>query len=312
MEKSELHSKKLNNKIVCNLKKIDISLDQSWCWQEYKESIVNKVFYNEDLIREFEKRFIVASRYLIGELITKLSKENKLTTWSIQRFAEDLLNDKPAFQIIKMQIGYKGDFGLSVAQYEMRKFKYDNHRLPTSKDKMSNAITRAIQRGEWELREINTWNDILYKTFGTINRKSNIYIGYEGLKKAKKELRDFKKEIKRLPTSKDNEISGIRQALKRGEWKQFGYTSWNILLRETFGLVNLEYGKYEGKKGLEKAIEELLEFEREKKRLPVRRDKELWSVMSALDNGNWVKMGINTWNDILYKTFGRVNKETRV
>jgi hypothetical protein len=53
---------------------------------------------------------------------------------------------------------------------ELRNFKIENSRLPTSREKVMGGIITAIKRGEWALDGIKTWNDLLRKTFGNVNR----------------------------------------------------------------------------------------------------------------------------------------------
>jgi len=47
-------------------------------------------------------------------------------------------------------------------------------------------------------------------------------------------MRAFKVENDRLPTCNDNVMSGIEDAIRRGEWTSFGIMKWNDLLIKTF------------------------------------------------------------------------------
>ncbi|MHA1360285.1 MAG: hypothetical protein ACTSRC_19360 [Candidatus Helarchaeota archaeon] len=88
----------------------------------------------------------------------------------------------------------------------------------------------------------------------------------------------------------------------------YGISTWNDLLRFTFGEINREQNKYVGKEGLERAINELKEFKTKNNRLPKKKDKEMNGIVDAIRRYQWLAFGIKTWNDLLVFVFNKVNK----
>jgi len=132
------------------------------------------------------------------------------------------------------------------------------------------------------------------------------YQGLYGLEIAKDELHTFKKKYNRLP--KANEFGSIKKAILRGEYRSFNIVSWNDLLKVTFGEINVEREIYTpDNKGLERAIVELRILEKELGRLPTASDKKGNVIRKAISRKKWTSFGIYTWNDLMKKTFGRVN-----
>ena len=132
---------------------------------------------------------------------------------------------------------YTGEQGLNQAMAELRNFKIEHSRLPTSNEKVIRVIVTAINRSEWALDGIKTWNDLLRKTFGEVNIEIGIYTGEQGLNQAMAELRNFKIEHCRLPISRDKVIGEkIWAAINRGEWAFDGIKTWNDILRKTLGM----------------------------------------------------------------------------
>ncbi len=98
-------------------------------------------------------------------------------------------------------------------------------------------------------------------------------------------------------------------AFKRGVWLKWGIEGWNDLLWKTF--KEGSYGKYLGKKGLERAMEVLGRYEQQHKKLPSIADKGIGGIKVAIARGEWEEFGIKEWNDILLRTFGKVNKKSK-
>ncbi|MFX0102235.1 MAG: hypothetical protein ACFFCS_21900 [Candidatus Hodarchaeota archaeon] len=99
-------------------------------------------------------------------------------------------------------------------------------------------IYQLINRGEYELFGISSWNNLLYRVFGEIHFERGKYDGEEGLELAKSELREYKKQYRKIPTMKSGEWGGILSALKIGKWKDLKIKTWNDLLMATFGRIN--------------------------------------------------------------------------
>lgn len=206
----------------------------------------NSKCYSKELLAEFERRLQIVTLYLSGTSARNLTKKSDMAERSIKTFAKDLLDGKTADEIIKRQFGRKGKFGLEMAQTKLRAFKAKHGRLPRVEDNIWRTIITAIYRGQWASFGIETWNDLLKKTFGEVNKENGIYIGEQGLEHAMAKLRAFKVENGRLPRCNDKERGGIEDAIRRGEWASFGIMKWNDLLRKTFGEVNAEHGIYTG------------------------------------------------------------------
>lgn len=204
---------------------------------------------------------------------------------------------------------YKGRTGFERAIYILEEFKRINKRIPTLADKEMGGIEQAIRRGEWLAFGIKKWNDLLNYVFKSINQQPNKHTGIEGLKNATMELIEFRNEKKRLPTSDDKK--GIASACRRDHWVVFGIKSWNDLLEVTFGAVNCDRNKFIGRDGLERAVNDLKDFERLKKRLPKGTDKKMGGIKNAIQRGEWLAFGIKTWNDLLTFVFKKVNRERK-
>ncbi len=218
----------------------------------------------------------------------------------------DLLRE--TFGEVNNEMGiYAGERGLKRAITELHELKAKRGRLPRRKDEALGGIADAAERGEWASFGIKKWNDLLRKAFGEVNNEMGIHTGERGLERAVVELRKFKKKHGRLPTVCDKEISSIAGAVIKGKWVSFGIKKWNDLLRKAFGEVNIERGTYTGERGLERAMAELRAFKTEHDRLPT--SKEMNSITATIFYGGWVSFGIRKWNDLLVRTFEKVNSE---
>ena len=128
---------------------------------------------------------------------------------------------------------------LQEASIECKKFKEKYGRIPNTRDQEIQKILYNIKKGIFKEFEIITWNDFLKHTFHSVNQRKGVYIGKEGLIRAKNELKEFLAKNRRKPVTLDKEIAGILRAVKRGEWKEDGIQRWNELLIDTFKEVNL-------------------------------------------------------------------------
>lgn len=225
-----------------------------------------------------------------------------ITTWN------DLLNS--IFNAIYFEIDkYKGKTGLERAIKEMKTYHNKNNKKPTSNTIGFSGIYKFIQKGEWKKFGITSWNDLLKRVFGEIYVEKNKYIGEEGLERAVYEFKEFERKNNKIPILKDSGMSGIENAILRGEWTEYGITSWNELLKFVFGKINKEKNKYQGKVGLDKAIKFLKDFKKKFGRIPASNSKGIYTIYNNASNGIWRDLGINNWNDLLKITFGRINIE---
>ncbi len=266
--------------------------------------------YSQELLAEIERRLQVVALHLSGPSAKILTKKYDMSIRSIQKLGKDLREGRTIDEIIKRQFGNEGKFGLEIAQIELRAFKEKYGQLPKSEDNRWRGIITAIVRGNWASFGIKKWKDLLRKTFGEVNNDRKIYTGEQGLDYVMAKLRAFKAENGRLPKCSDKIRSEIENdAILRGEWASFRIKKWNDLLRKTFGEVNQEMGIYTGEQGLERAMAELRAFKTEHGRLSINQDKEMGSIRGAIRRKEWVSFGIKRWNDLLRKTFEKVNSE---
>lgn len=128
--------------------------------------------------------------------------------------------------------------------------------------------------------------------FGEIHIEKNKYINKEGLERAIKELKEFERKNNKKPVLKDLGMGGIVNAILRGEWKYYGITSWNDLLKIVFGEIVKEKNKYQGKEGLNRAIKVLKESKRKCGRIPASNSRGIYSIYNNARNGIWKEFGI--------------------
>ena len=66
---------------------------------------------------------------------------------------------------------YTGERGLERAMEELRAFKADHGRFPINKDKKMGGIIAAIRRRAWASFGVLSWNDLVWRTFGSLRKK---------------------------------------------------------------------------------------------------------------------------------------------
>ncbi len=279
---------------------------KEWTTSRYKFQYPE--YYSQKLQQEIKKRFEIAVSFLAGKPIDKACKRSNVPKPMIRRFANDLLRLYNIEMITKQQFGFKGEFGLLFAQGILLELENKLNRLPKTDDKEVGGVIGGIARREWKEFGILTWNDLLMRTFGRINLKMNVYREEKGLKLAQSEMKAYKNKYGRLPRSSDKEMGTIQTAAERGKWTSHDIFSWNDLLEQTFGEVNLRMGIYSGKSGLDRAQTELLEFKEKSGRLPRAYDEKMDTIVGVIVRGEWKDQKITSWNDLLRYTFGKINQ----
>jgi hypothetical protein len=204
---------------------------------------------------------------------------------------------------------YSGLQGLEQVKAELLEFQKKFGGLPLIRDSEMSTIISTIRRGEWKDYGINSWNDLMKHVFGKITKNQSRFKGKEGLDNACTILRTFYKENSRIPYMRDKGMSGIRKAIARGEWDAWEIKRWSDLTILVFGKRNIPGGKYLGKEGLDLCVKILKEIHDKYNRLPTTRDKELKGILPAIKRGEWAEFKINTWNDLLMVTFGKISKK---
>ena len=167
--------------------------------------------------------------------------------WGIESWNELMIYTFDRVKNAKVNSKWLGKEGLNRAEYVLREFKEKESRIPTSKDKGINGIYNSCLKGYWKEWKIEFWNDLLKYVFGEIHRRKNIkkkspaqgkWKGDKSLEKAKICLINFKNKHKRLPNTRDKEISAIGRKCLKGYWKEGEIESWNDLLMVVFGETN--------------------------------------------------------------------------
>ena len=183
--------------------------------------------------------------------------------------------------------GWKGLIGLELSKVKLKEFQGKHKRLPTQREFEVISNKNIHKKKYWTRFGINTWNDLLLATFGEVNVEYNIYSGKKGLKNARENLIKFHKLKKRLPTARDKTMVCYANVIARGVWSDFGITTWNDLLKKTFGKINKPNQIYKGEIGLDRAKSELLQFFKTNKSKPTSEEKSVASILVAIKRGYW-------------------------
>ncbi len=200
--------------------------------------------------------------------------------------------------------GWAGILGLEFAKAQLKIFRKKFGRIPLYNDEGMNGIIGSCQKRYWKEFGIHSWNGLLHDLFGKIYRPIINYKGKNAFERSKKKLKKFYQNEGRKPFTRD--LKYIAQATIRGCWKEFGIHCWNDLLRDVFKEVNREHIKYVGKKGLNRAKEELLLFYKINGRLP-RNEDAGGGIKKACKSRYWEKWNVLYWNDLLREVFGKIN-----
>ena len=221
---------------------------------------------------------------------------------------DDLLNYAFGEEQVKLWNEAKEKRRFEKAVNELKKFQAQLDRLPIYSDPEIYWISSSITRGIWKKYSIDTWNDMLNMVFDEINIDQNKYCGEEGFKIAINELLEFYQKSGKKPTA--NEFDTLKNAIYRGEWKNYGINKWNDMLLYVFGDVNLDLqNDYSGEESFARVQNKLRKFQKANGRIPKSTDIEVISISSAIARGVFKDMGILTWNDLLNYTYGKINKE---
>lgn len=277
-----------------------------------KSSITEELWqYGKDQYLKMERKSMRRAHDIMQAYAKDKKQLDYCMSYSTFRRRLKSLNLK---EVMKKRIGERNTdklFELSESQFPHGDLKFYKikKKLPTANDESMVCYANVIARGVWRDLGINTWNDLLKKTFGRINKPNRIYKGEIGLERAKTELLQFFKTHKSKPTSEEKSVSSILVAIKKGYWNKFGITSWNGLLHYVFGSVNVNKGIWTGKKGLENAKIRLKDYFKQYKGLPSRRAKGMGGIVKAIQRGYWIEFEINYWNDLLLLVFGRTNQD---
>ncbi|MFX1384740.1 MAG: hypothetical protein ACFFBP_20125 [Promethearchaeota archaeon] len=289
----------------CELKDLRHIKIDAWSSERFKLKYAN--FYSKSILNQFNKYFNATIDYLGGSLLTEIEKKYKIYRGLIKRIAKDILSGISMENLLKSLIGYKGKIGLDLAVAELKTFYVENKIIPSCNEKSMISIRNSILSSKyWSEFGIQSWNDILEYTYGKefLNKLKN---SEDKLifKKAILELKEFHAIKRRLPKYSDTKIKWISASVSNQRWQKFGISTWNDLLMNVFGDINLKHNLYEGKDGFKKAIEELQVFYEKNGKKPT--SKDFTSISRVIYRGIWNNFGIKKWNDLLKYVFGEVN-----
>jgi len=253
-------------------------------------------------LREFEqdhKRLPKSGDPGLGGIVAAVKKgiwkEFGVKTWNqMLRRAFNRIN-------VEREIYTADLIGLRKAKKQLQKFHSSHKKYPMSTDEGMGTIVNAINLKKWVKFGINRWKDLFQQTFGIDPKilRQSPYEGKQGLKQAQNELHAFKVKHERLPRFADKELNPIRHMATSGRWKQWGIQKWNDLIRLTFNEVTYEHGKYLGKAGLDRAIQEIQVFHNKHGRQPKTRDQGMGSMQKAIQRKYWVEYSVNSWLDLI-------------
>ena len=132
-----------------------------------------------------------------------------------------------------------GQTGLDRARKELSEYFNIHQKLPSVS--LYSPINNIIKKGYWKEQNIESWNDLLRDIFGRINKDNVTWKGNSGLNRAKKFLREFKIKNKRYPSIQSSLIYGIKRALNKKYWTEYGIFTWNDLIQDIFNENQSEY-----------------------------------------------------------------------
>jgi len=115
----------------------------------------------------------------------------------------------------------------------------------------------------WIKYGINNWDDLVLKACGIEKskkkwKKRKKWKGIEGLNRAKNEFKQYYNIHSKLPIQ--SMFPSVRNAATKGYWKEYNIHSWNDLLRDTLGKVNVERMIWNGQEDLERTKKELEKY----------------------------------------------------
>jgi hypothetical protein len=205
--------------------------------------------------------------------------------------------------------------GLKRSKLHLRKLCQETGKIPRSDDTGCKFIAGAIRHGFWTKFEITTWGDIIFAVFGYVKGTMNLWKGGGGLNRAMVWIKNWDNQHGKLPTTYNKIFASINQCIKQEWWIKNGIRTQNDLFFRTCGKrrkyearSNKEKrprGFWTGKKGFENMIHELKTYHTDQHKLPTA--KNFPYVWDQCRNGRWKEFNINSWNNLLFYIFGKVN-----
>lgn len=218
-----------------------------------------------------------------------------ITTWC------DLIYE--VFGLVKGTFNlWTGSSGLDRALSWIKEYVNEHGKLPSGNSAHYHSIHPLISKKIWKKYGINSWNDLTIKACGIVkSKKKRKWVRKKGLERAKKELKEYFNEYRKLPTA--SMFPNLSSVFKRGNWKEFNVSSWNDLLKDTFGRVNVIHGTWMGRVGLNRAKKSLIKYKKEHKKYPKENNRHFRGIKRALIGKYWIEFGIFTWDNLIQNIF---------
>lgn len=275
-------------------------------------NLENDESYSKWFRQELQRIRVVVINFVKEGYSSIISEENGFKYQFLRNLAYWITEHENILPALFQTNGWKGKLGLEYAAAQIRIFKKEAGRNPVQRDSGFNGVQKALKKGYWKEYNITSWNDLLLFALGEVNQEYGIYDGTQGLNRVIQELLKFYENNKRIPTARDDGMSQFTSAITRGVWKAFGISTWNDLLEYVFKDINKESSLYTGQEGLVRAKKAVKDYYTQHKRMPQATDPEMQSIYSAFKRKYWSMYGINTWNDLLWSIFGKVNKTSKI
>ncbi|XEO79293.1 hypothetical protein WKT22_04337 [Candidatus Lokiarchaeum ossiferum] len=284
------------------------------CWRDLLEqSLQPHTYYNRErrkfketagleraniyLNQQFQKSGKIPYSYDTGNKLIanairhKYWKKFNIFTWG------DLLFE--TFGLIKGTINlWKEGGGLSYAISKVQEYYKVQGKLPSKHLPLFSSINYKITQKYWISENIQNWEDLTFiasNFVGSPKRKK--WRGKQGLDRAIHELKNYYKEIQKLPVAA--KFSSIEAAISKNYWKDYGICSWNDLLHHIFGKVNVSKKIWTGKKGFIHAVKVLLKASKNPNQRAKLKARQFPSIKSSISRKYWIEFGVESWKDMM-------------
>lgn len=200
---------------------------------------------------------------------------------------------------------FKGKAGLARAQLYIRKaYNNDRDRIRYD-DPWAKMISNAVKRGIWREFGIHTWKDFMAELNAIDGGSKQSWRGKSGLERAKLWLISNYSPVRPHFPSKTREYQSIQRAVNVGYWGMLGITSWDDLTWKVLGFTIPKPRCWWGEAGLMAAKQRLQDYYTNHQRLPT--CAIFPEIFLACSKKRWTQYGIDSWNDLVYSIFGKVN-----
>lgn len=197
---------------------------------------------------------------------------------------------------------WEGIMGIHRAKRRIRAYHGKHGKPPSARAKAFKTIYNHVSQGKWAKWGIPDWQTLIEECgFKRPPRSIVRYVGLEGLRYAQREILAYYETNGGVPRA--DQFGGIRNALKRGEWIEYGVTNWTEFLASIDLMPLLERGKWLGVEGLDRAIRTVQDFERKYGVVPTRMSRGMLGIIGAINKGHWNNLpdgrSVATWTELI-------------